>query len=200
MSTQHSVRCCTTNSSLNWPDKCRVKPNPRVFGESNVPSCYKSSTFDEAVEICSAYDGGRLCSGRELLNKCTAGTGCSMNRLLVWGCTANLDVCTSDAECCDGLCVGGVCSDGGGEPSNPPTKDPTSLVSYSFHTCVYISCVLNIASHYKHSLIVYLLSPQPTISPTGLASRPNRRPNHLPAHPLTNQLLNHHPSRQTCSI
>ena len=43
--------------SLGWPYKCRSSSNSGIYGESNVPSCYKSSTFDDAVAICGAYDG-----------------------------------------------------------------------------------------------------------------------------------------------
>ena len=47
--------------SLGWPYKCRSSSNAGVYGESNVPSCYKSSTFDDAVAICGAYDGEFFC-------------------------------------------------------------------------------------------------------------------------------------------
>ena len=55
-----------------------------VYGESDVPQCYGSATFSEAVDICSAYAGGRLCSRDEMLDRCTRGTGCGFNNVLVW--------------------------------------------------------------------------------------------------------------------
>ena len=131
MSAQHAVRCCTEDASVGWPFKC-TGGITGVYGESNVPSCYSSSTFNEAVTICSAYSGGRLCSGTELLNKCTRGTGCGLNKALVWGCTEVSDTCASGAECCTGVCSGGVCDDPSVSPpapTNPPTKDPTLAVS-----------------------------------------------------------------------
>jgi len=104
------VRCCTTNESLGWPDKCTTKSDPRVFGESNVPTCYLESTFQEAVDICSAYEGGRLCTGAELLDRCTKGTGCQLNTALVWGCTpTDAGTCDDGAECCSGKCNNGIC-------------------------------------------------------------------------------------------
>jgi len=106
------VRCCTTNESLGWSDKCQTKSNPRVFGASNVPTCNLDSTFQEAVDICAMYDGGRLCTGEELTDKCTKGTGCQLNNFLVWGCTpggVNAETCENGAECCSGSCNDGVC-------------------------------------------------------------------------------------------
>ena len=137
MSTPHAVRCCTEDASVGWPFKCKGGITG-VYGESNVPQCYFSSTFAEAVTICSAYSGGRLCSGTELMNKCTRGTGCSMNKLLVWGCTETSDTCASDAECCTGVCSGGVCDDPiSPAPTNPPTRDPTLAVSIFRCICLY---------------------------------------------------------------
>ena len=71
MNEPHAVRCCTDNANLNWPYAC--KSIVGVFGQSNVPSCYSSKTFNEAVEICSLYDGGRLCTSDEMKDKCTSG-------------------------------------------------------------------------------------------------------------------------------
>ena len=144
MSTQHGVRCCTEDASVGWPFKC-TGGITGVYGESNVPSCYLSSTFNDAVTICSTYSGGRLCSGTELLNYCTRGTGCSLNKQLVWGCTEVSDTCASDAECCTGVCSGGVCDDPvpPPAPTNPPTKDPTLAVSISgILLCIYLSLAL----------------------------------------------------------
>ena len=138
MNDQHLVRCCSENAALNWPYKCLSIPG--VFGQTNVPECYMNSTFTEAVEICSSYDGGRLCSGEEIKDKCTAGTGCSGNRLLTWGCTAIQNVCVSDAECCTGLCSSGFCQDPTDPTTSQPTKIPTPLVSYNllyFLKCLY---------------------------------------------------------------
>ena len=83
-----------------------------VYGESDVPQCYGSATFSEAVDICSAYAGGRLCSRDEMLDRCTRGTGCRFNNVLVWGCIANnnAETCETDAECCSGNCNVGTCS------------------------------------------------------------------------------------------
>jgi len=84
--------------------------------------------------------GGRLCTGEEILDRCTAATGCSLNKALVWACTAsNTNSCSESAECCSGLCnASGVCEDviNGPDTSSPstspstsPTKGPTNVVS-----------------------------------------------------------------------
>ena len=80
---QHAVRCCTEDQSVGWPYKCTSISG--VYGESDVPQCYGSATFSEAVDICSAYAGGRLCSRDEMLDRCTRGTGCGFNSVLVFG-------------------------------------------------------------------------------------------------------------------
>ena len=223
--------------SLGWPYKCRSSSNSGIYGESNVPSCYKSSTFDEAVEICSAYDGesflqclwhmdmsvvdhwswnhisqyhpsslslslshthkqhtgGRLCTGAEILDRCTAGTGCSLNKALVWACSANSASCTASAECCSGLCNGGVCEDVNGpdtsSPSTSPTKGPTLAVS-SY-------CVVFVWSFYfsNISLLMYLwyciYHPQPiTSSPSANpTSSPSLKPTNSPSTSVRFSLL-----------
>ena len=81
----------------------------------------------------SQHTGGRLCTGAEMLDRCTAGTGCSLNKALVWACSANSSSCTASAECCSGLCNEGICEDVNGpdtsSPSSSPTKEPTLAVS-----------------------------------------------------------------------
>ena len=82
------------------------------------------------------------------MDRCTAGTGCSLNKALVWACTAsNTDTCSESAECCSGLCnANGVCEDvnvGGPpdtlspstSPSTSPTKGPTNVVSDLYCMC-----------------------------------------------------------------
>merc|ERR1712008_349482 len=39
MNEPNGVRCCTTNPSLRWPNKCENKPTPLVYGQSKVPGC-----------------------------------------------------------------------------------------------------------------------------------------------------------------
>ena len=110
MNGQHGVRCCTEDSAVGWPNECNDITG--VYGESSVPNCYSSSTFTEAVAICAAYSGGRLCSRDEILDNCTKGTGCSLDSALVWGCIANnkAETCVSNAECCSGNCNVGTCT------------------------------------------------------------------------------------------
>ncbi len=121
------VRCCTEDATVGWPYKCQSIQG--VFGESNVPVCYSDATFDEAIGICGAYDGGRLCSGAEMLDKCTRATGCGANSNLVWGCAASGETCAANAECCAGYCDGRVCADDVSGTS-APTDAPTSQVRF----------------------------------------------------------------------
>jgi len=99
-----------------------------------------------------------LCTGAEMLDRCTAGTGCSLNKALVWACTAsNTSSCTASTECCSGLCNGGVCEDvnvGGPDttsPSRSPSKEPTLAVS-SYIVCsstyYHISIFTNVSLVY----------------------------------------------------
>ena len=108
MDEPNKVRCCTTVQNVGWPQKCNTIQG--VYGESNVPGCYSSKTFEEAVAICGAYPGGRLCSGAEMTDRCTRGTGCQFNKQLVWGCSPTNLSCQADAECCDGICSEGRCA------------------------------------------------------------------------------------------
>ena len=109
MNEEHVVRCCTQNTELNWFDKCLTIEG--VFGQT-PNECYTNKTFIQAMQICSSYDGGRLCSGEELKDKCTAGTGCGANTKLAWGCTSFEGTCIADAECCSGRCNSqGTCLD-----------------------------------------------------------------------------------------
>ena len=135
MNDQHVVRCCTENTALNWSDKCLTIEG--VFG-TTPNECYMYKTFSEAMKICSSYDGGRLCSGEEMKDKCTAGTGCAANAKLAWGCTVFQGNCVADAECCSGRCNNqGVCTDVNPPPSEPTTYSPTNadtaLVRYTLN-------------------------------------------------------------------
>ena len=87
---QHVVRCCSENGALNWQDSCSSISG--VFTQSKLPQCYNSKTFNEALEICSAYNGGRLCSGEEILDGCTSDMGCAASS---YDCAANCQGLTS---------------------------------------------------------------------------------------------------------
>ena len=77
MNTQHAVRCCSENGDLNWQDNCLSISG--VISQTIVPECYTDKTFTEALEICSAYEDGRLCSGEEIEDSCTSDMGCGAN-------------------------------------------------------------------------------------------------------------------------
>jgi len=185
------VRCCSTNASLGWPRKCNSIQG--VYGESNVPKCFREKTFDEAVAICGAYEGGRLCSGVELMDKCTRGTGCGSNRKLVWGCASLGVACGANAECCGGFCSdGGVCevyTSGTPGPTNAPTSKPTSVPTNEPSK--------NPTSPPTTSNPTDAPTNQPTDGPSNQPSRsPTLRPNtHMPTDAPTQQPTNA-PSKQ----
>lgn len=140
MNDLHAVRCCAENANLNWESKCYTIGG--VFGESHVPDCYTDKTFHEAASICAMYDGGRLCTGDEMKDGCTRGTGCGANSKLVWGCTDVQGTCTQSAECCEGLCNQGFC-ESPSSPTNAPTIGPLCSEGYinsAGNTCCAASC------------------------------------------------------------
>merc|ERR1712176_355647 len=82
--------------------------------------------FDGAVKTCAA-NNARLCTPQEMTDRCTRGTGCNFNNVLLWTCIAGGDECSDDAECCSGTCsVDGTCYHAMSPTPNPPTPNPTS--------------------------------------------------------------------------
>ena len=109
-----------------------------------------------------------------MLDRCTAGTGCSLNKALVWACSANSASCTASAECCSGLCNGGVCEDVNGpdtsSPSTSPTKGPTLAVSsyclFFYLFSQYIFTNVSLVCIYHPQPITSAPSANPTSSPS----------------------------------
>merc|ERR1712176_1679936 len=123
--TVQAVRCCRdldTNSSGsgNWPFKCR-SDSQATYNSSSGPwgqsfmdvipdnvvgilngKCIETD-FDGAVKTCAA-NNARLCTPQEMSDRCTRGTGCNFNNVLLWTCIAGGDECSDDAECCSGTC------------------------------------------------------------------------------------------------
>merc|ERR1712176_1562068 len=119
----HAVRCCRDESnggSSGWPFKCKndseatYSRSSGPWGQSRMGSipddivgsvtntCVETD-FDGAVKTCEA-NNARLCTPREMSDRCTRGTGCNFNTRLVWTCIAGGDGCSADAECCSGMC------------------------------------------------------------------------------------------------
>merc|ERR1712157_97610 len=146
--TVQAVRCCRdldTNSSGsgNWPFKCR-SDSQATYNSSSGPwgqsfmdvipdnlagtlngKCIETD-FDGAVKTCAA-NNARLCTPQEMSDRCTRGTGCNFNNVLLWTCIAGGDECNDDAECCSGTCsVDGTCYLAMSPTPNPPTPKPTS--------------------------------------------------------------------------
>jgi len=85
-----------------------------VFGTSYVgidESCEKLATFQEALNLCEEMEGGRLCTEEEVVQGCTKGTGCLLNKEMVWTCMYNDGECEADMECCSGFCNAGFCKE-----------------------------------------------------------------------------------------
>merc|ERR1719221_2379755 len=126
----HAVRCCRDEShggSGGWPFKCKndsqatYNSSSGPWGQSRMNSipddiigsvtntCVETD-FDGAVKTCEA-NNARLCTPREMSDRCTRGTGCNFNTRLVWTCIAGGDECSADAECCSGTCgADGTCT------------------------------------------------------------------------------------------
>ena len=79
------VRCCSdVEPSPAWQSK---RPGCSVWGESDAGwPCTRDKTFAEAEAICQSV-GARLCTAAELVDGCTAGTGCQFDSELIWGTT-----------------------------------------------------------------------------------------------------------------
>ena len=88
LSESHEVRCCVESSTnpsgwvRRYPDTCPSN----IWGESDIPECVHSATYNEAQQICADF-GGRLCTAEELLADCTRGSGCSHDNDYIWSST-----------------------------------------------------------------------------------------------------------------
>ena len=84
----YGVRCCKETEFKRSEKKpwCSVWAASRV-GKKLTPNndnrCKTSATFQEAESYC-AYSRARLCTKQELLDQCAKGTGCDLNKVLVW--------------------------------------------------------------------------------------------------------------------
>jgi len=84
----HHVRCCSDSPLpgfvLNPTCSSTVGT---VYGASEVgppgEECQELKTYDEAVAACDAVEA-RLCTADELLNDCTADTGCGFDNRISW--------------------------------------------------------------------------------------------------------------------
>ena len=95
-STLCAVRCCS-DTELGW-DGSAENSGCTVWGGSNVPnpsppwvdcslSCNAGKTFNEAKIICTNGNAD-LCTKNQLEKRCTIGTGCHYDTLLVWSSTS----------------------------------------------------------------------------------------------------------------
>ena len=70
--------------------------------------CVAETDFAGAIETCQA-NNARLCTPEEMLDRCTRGTGCGFNKVLLWVAIASGDACSTDPECASGSCNGDTC-------------------------------------------------------------------------------------------
>mmetsp|Transcript_30566 Transcript_30566/g.71584 ORF Transcript_30566/g.71584 Transcript_30566/m.71584 type:complete len:1742 (-) Transcript_30566:198-5423(-) len=82
---KQEVRCCMESDSEvpGWWHNDNGKCNG-VYAKSALPVCYNAATFEEAKQICSKYDNGRLCSKQEVIDGCADHSECSFNTDLIW--------------------------------------------------------------------------------------------------------------------
>jgi len=86
----YGVSCCAENPFLETAvkkDQCSVYAASRVLYKAKVGKwkCNKFATYEEATKKCAGL-GARLCTEKELLDKCALGTGCgySNKNMMVW--------------------------------------------------------------------------------------------------------------------
>jgi len=78
----HEVRCCRDDAASGFNTyKC-----DNVWTASDLGGCHVEKTHAEAEGICQDYDS-RLCTKNELSDKCTKGSGCSLDGSLIWSST-----------------------------------------------------------------------------------------------------------------
>jgi hypothetical protein len=83
----HEVRCCSDTFQSGW----EKHPNCDVWTESDLvpvgggsPSCHHMTTYEQAVAICKANDGARLCTEDEMMDGCTRLSGCGHDQDHIW--------------------------------------------------------------------------------------------------------------------
>jgi len=109
----HKVRCCRDceDCSSPWKQKC-PDYNPELFALSKIGGVCEQGSFLEALELCGSIANGRLCTPSEIQNSCAKGTGCQLDKEMVWACAYDGHQCKVDADCC-GSCVNGKCKSDG---------------------------------------------------------------------------------------
>eukprot|EP00581_Thalassiosira_minuscula_P032884 CAMPEP_0183767252 /NCGR_PEP_ID=MMETSP0739-20130205/12077_1 /TAXON_ID=385413 /ORGANISM="Thalassiosira miniscula, Strain CCMP1093" /LENGTH=268 /DNA_ID=CAMNT_0026006141 /DNA_START=51 /DNA_END=857 /DNA_ORIENTATION=- len=79
---KHALRCCSSTQKDGW--ERRWKFGCSIWAQTKFDGvCYDDVDFSEADTICESK-GGRLCTKEEILNDCTAGTGCKFNSKFIW--------------------------------------------------------------------------------------------------------------------
>lgn len=77
---RHPVRCCADVFTPTFVQR----PGCDVWATSRInQKCIRSATFESAVTHCSSI-GARLCTREEIQANCTRGTGCEIDKELVW--------------------------------------------------------------------------------------------------------------------
>ena len=92
-SENYNVRCCKDGSGDGWyqgsttktrGDLCSSNVYARSLDSRGI--CFPKATHDGAVALCASV-GGRLCTREELLDDCTAFTGCAFDFRYIWSST-----------------------------------------------------------------------------------------------------------------
>ncbi len=94
-SENYNVRCCKDGSGVGWyqgsttknrGDRCSSNVYARSLDLDSRGICFPKATHDGAVAFCASV-GGRLCTREELLDDCTAFTGCAFDKRYIWSST-----------------------------------------------------------------------------------------------------------------
>jgi hypothetical protein len=91
--TLKGLRCCSSTPKSGWKNHCKASKGFRdvwaqgVFDGSGRHStgdiCDQEFTWEQARDFC-VDEGARLCTEEELNQGCAKGTGCGLNKKLIW--------------------------------------------------------------------------------------------------------------------
>ena len=79
----YGVRCCSEEQFLNAEKKEKFGCEVWAGSKDANHQCMDDAPYQDAVDFCASM-GARLCTCNEVLTKCAKGTGCGLNKKLVW--------------------------------------------------------------------------------------------------------------------
>lgn len=133
------IATVSKNSCDDLPNRFKFKfGNKDVCGASKITSwkkCEGQKTLREAVGVCEAR-GARLCTRDEIIRDVTRGTGCGLDKKLVWTATT----CTTDSGSQGVYAVLGASSRRKGDATKDVCVDATTTCGSDEPDCPYLRC------------------------------------------------------------